>query len=444
MRGGTEGEGIQQEAELLVRLGVGQTHDVEDPLLNLPAVNTDRAATDLIAVAHHVVGVGECATRVGVERVHELGLGRGERMVHGSPGTRADSHVTRGLRLAGRLEQWGVKNPEEGPLRLVDELTAFADLQPRRTQQGPRGLDRTCREKDAVAIVGAGVLGQTLALALGQVLGDRPAEHTVLADQDIGQALGSALFGELLPGVELLARLRGATRHDDCADIRCLEHAEGGVFEEHRAVGELLTESQVWLVRAKARHGVRIGHPQHRRGDLVADETPERGRNRLTELEDVVLLDEAHLDVELGELRLTVGAEVLIAITTSDLVVALHASDHEELFEQLWALRQGVPGSGLQASRHQEVTGAFGGRAGQRGRLDLDKVSVGKNGTRSLVYLAAQANCRSGAGAAKVKVSVLEPRLLADGDALVDLERQRRSWAQHLELGRHHFDLTGR
>src|SRR4026209_2738612 len=42
VRGGAEGEGVQQEAELLLRLGLRQTHYLEDPLLDLPAVNTDR------------------------------------------------------------------------------------------------------------------------------------------------------------------------------------------------------------------------------------------------------------------------------------------------------------------------------------------------------------------------------------------------------------------
>ena len=191
------------------------------------------------------------------------------------------------------------------------------------------------------------MFGQPLTLALGQVLGDRPAQHSVLADEDIGQALGAALLGELLPGIKLLARLSGPPGHHDGADIRRLEDAERGVREELRAVGELLTEAQVRLVRAVARHRVRVGHPQHRSGDLVADELPHGGDDRLTELENVVLLDEAHLDVQLGELRLTVRAEVLVAVAAGDLVVALHAGDHQQLLEQLRALRKCVPGPGL-------------------------------------------------------------------------------------------------
>ncbi len=92
----------------------------------------------------------------------------------------------------------------------------------------------------------------------------------------------------------------------------------------------------------------------------------------------VVLVHEAHLDVELGELRLPVGAEVLVPVAARDLVVALHAGDHQQLLEQLRALRQGVPAAGLQPGRDQEVARALGGRPGQGRRLDLDEAVVGR------------------------------------------------------------------
>ena len=101
-----------------------------------------------------------------------------------------------------------------------------------------------------------------------------------------------------------------------------------------------------------------------------------RGHDGLGQLVEVLLVGEAHLDVELGELRLPVGAEVLVAVAAGDLVVALHAGDHEQLLEQLRRLRQGVPVAGLQAHRHEEVAGALGRRAGERRRLDVEEVAL--------------------------------------------------------------------
>ena len=76
-------------------------------------------------------------------------------------------------------------------------------------------------------------------------------------------------------------------------------------------------------------------------------------------------LDEGGLDVELGELGLAVGPQVLVAEAADDLVVALQAAHHQELLEELRALGQRVPGAALQAARHQEVARALGRRAGE-------------------------------------------------------------------------------
>ena len=81
--------------------------------------------------------------------------------------------------------------------------------------------------------------------------------------------------------------------------------------------------------------------------------------HRLGDLDDVVLLDEGHLEVELGELGLAVGAQVLVAEAAGDLVVALEAAHHQQLLVELRRLRQRVPGAGLDAARAR----------GSRGRL---------------------------------------------------------------------------
>ena len=60
-------------------------------------------------------------------------------------------------------------------------------------------------------------------------------------------------------------------------------------------------------------------------------------------LVDVLLLHERHLQVELRELGLAVGAEVLVAEAAGDLEVALVPADHQQLLEELRRLRQRVP-----------------------------------------------------------------------------------------------------
>jgi hypothetical protein len=62
---------------------------------------------------------------------------------------------------------------------------------------------------------------------------------------------------------------------------------------------------------------------------------PEPTDDRLADVHHVALVDKGHLDVELGELRLPIGPEVFVTEAPDHLVVPLHASDHEQLLEQL-------------------------------------------------------------------------------------------------------------
>ena len=80
----------------------------------------------------------------------------------------------------------------------------------------------------------------------------------------------------------------------------------------------------------------------------------------LDERHDRRLVDEAHLEVELGELRLAVAAQVLVAEAAGDLEVAVDARDHQQLLELLRALGQRVDGARLEPARDDEVARALG------------------------------------------------------------------------------------
>ena len=114
--------------------------------------------------------------------------------------------------------------------------------------------------------------------------------------------------------------------------------------------------------------------------------------------------------------------------------------DHQQLLEQLRALRQGVPAAGLQPRGHQEVAGALGRGAGQGRRLDLDEAVVVEHVAGGLVDLAAQPDRGGGPAAAQVEVAVAQPRLLPTSppfcDGVVDRERQHRAGVEHLDVAR--------
>ena len=156
------------------------------------------------------------------------------------------------------------------------------------------------------------------------------------------------------------------------------------------------------------------------------------------------MVDEAHLDVELGELGLPVGAEVFVAKAARDLEVALHAGHHEQLLEQLRRLRQRVPVARLQAHRHQEVARALGRRAGEVRRLDLDEPVPRHHLAGHPVGLRPHPQRPRRTFTPQVEVAVLQPRLFVDVGRADNREGQRRGLGQHLEFGGHYLDLAGR
>ncbi len=89
--------------------------------------------------------------------------------------------------------------------------------------------------------------------------------------------------------------------------------------------------------------------------------------------EDVVLVDEGHLDVDLRELGLAIEAQILVAEALHDLEVPVEAGDHEELLEELRALGERVELAGVQAARDEEVARAARRVLHHEGRLELEE-----------------------------------------------------------------------
>ena len=67
---------------------------------------------------------------------------------------------------------------------------------------------------------------------------------------------------------------------------------------------------------------------------------------------DVLFVYEGHFQVELSELRLTVCTQIFIAEATSDLEVFFITSNHQDLFEDLWRLRQRVECTSIYTGRN--------------------------------------------------------------------------------------------
>ena len=132
--------------------------------------------------------------------------------------------------------------------------------------------------------------------------------------------------------------------------------------------------------------------------------------------EDGGHLREGDFEVDLGEVGLTIGAEVFVAEAAGDLEVAVEAGDHEDLLEDLRRLRQREEVAGVDAAGDEVVARAFGGGAGEERRFDLEEAVVGEVVADGAGDLVAQREVVLQLGAAEVEVAVLEADLfVGDG-----------------------------
>ena len=172
-------------------------------------------------------------------------------------------------------------------------------------------------------------------------------------------------------------------------------------------------EAQVRLVRAVPGHRLRVRHAPERPRHLDADHA-ERGGQRAFDhaRRPVSGRGERHLEVDLRELELPVGAQVLVAEAARDLHVAVHPGNHQDLLEDLRRLRQREELAGMHAARHEEVARALRRRLGQDRRLDLPESLVVEVVPQRQGDAVAQPDVALQPGPAQIEIAVLEPRLL--------------------------------
>ena len=294
------------------------------------------------------------------------------------------------------LEHREIDDPGELEPVLVDEL----ELLPHFRAREPREFGELVRiardEERRVARLEPELNADRLGSLRADVVGDRTApahsarlrvgrERRLVAgaveEQDVAEA---RLALALRPGVHPVGEgaLAAARRRDrpDLVLRRLQEPREDLEPRAAEALGDILHDdrvAQVRLVGAVFAHGLGVGDARPGRGRhrLAAGEFLEHAADdRLHRREHVLLLDEAHLDVELVEFaRQAVGARVLVAEAGRDLEIAVEARHHQELLVLLRRLRQRVELARMQARGHEKVARALGARCGQDRRLELEE-----------------------------------------------------------------------
>ena len=389
---------------------------MEHLALQIRVVDAQGASAQFQAIEHQVVGLGAGGGQGGgplAGVVAQVGrVGGAEGMVQG----------LEPVLLGVELEHREIHHPQEVPGAVL--LVGGDQIQlPGQVLAHPieglvhRGRVAGAKQQQG-ARLGTGALQQFGLDRLREVVFDGAdgVDLTAIPHPDEGQPPRTSRLGfaeHIAAGLDphvadrLIAALHGDALHRAPRGHRAGEHLEAHVFDQVAHGGELHAVAGVGPIGAEAIHGLMPGEAREGPGQINPfDGLPDAGDQGFVELEDLLLIHEAHLDVQLGEFRLAIGPEVFIAEAAGHLVVALDAAHHQELLEQLGGLGQGKPFAAANPRRHQVVAGALRGGAGEDGGFHLDEALVLQVAAGGLDGLGPQPQVAVHALAAQIQIAV--------------------------------------
>ena len=418
--------------------------DLEGAIHDLGHMVADRAGTQLQPVAHDVVLIAQHRQRV--LRVERL-----------KPALRHRERVVREIQRLFLVVPFIHREIDDpGELELVFPSVV-------RLQLGPDHVARLARDGCELARVAgeeergvAGLEAKLDAQRLGALGADVFRQRAgalkraaFLAPEDIPHPRQPFL---LRPGIHPVAERAGAAAGGgDGADLAAARDDLGEDLEARVAevVGDDLhldRVAQVGLVGAVFQQRLGVGDAREflRHRPPAAELLEHAPHHRFDHLKHVLLLDEAHLHVELVELaRRAVGAGVFVAETGRDLEIAVEARDHRQLLELLRRLRQGVEFSGVQARGHEEVARALGAGRGQDRGLIFGKALFGHAAAQGRDHLRAQHDVAVQGLAAQVEEAVFQPHVLGIVRLAEHRDGQLLGLRQHGDRLRIDLDLAG-
>ena len=188
---------------------------------------------------------------------------------------------------------------------------------------------------------------------------------------------------------------------------------------------ELHAKTQVRLVAAIFANGILVKHVRKWRDGFDSCYRAGAHHHGFDHIKNIFLAWKGHFHVQLRELGLAVGAQILIAKTLHDLKVAVQAADHQDLLKNLRRLRQGVKLAVMHAAGNQIIASAFRRGARQHGRFDFEKAQLVHGPANFQKYFVAQRQIAIWPRPAQIEVAVAQPRLLSGIDVVFDLKRRR-------------------
>ena len=276
------------------------------------------------------------------------------------------------------------------------------------------------------------------------------AKEELVCSAHPGNALGTAALGVFHQFVNVLTghTVCRILQHDGADGAACLqstgEHGEAAVLDCVGKIADLHAEADIGLIGAVALHDLFVGISGNGHGKIHVHSLKEQSVDiALRHGQNVFHVHEAHLQVDLGELRLTVCTEILVAEATGDLHVAVKARNHGQLLVQLRRLGQSVEGAGMYAGGNQVVSCALGSGADEVRGLDLDKAVLIEIVTGDLRHAVTEHQILLQLTAAEIQIAVLQADVLGSLAVVHDLKGRHLALAQDLHGIRIDLHLAG-
>ena len=167
-------------------------------------------------------------------------------------------------------------------------------------------------------------------------------------------------------------------------------------------------------------------------------------RHSLKHIQDILLLYERHLAVNLGKLRLTIGAKVLVAEAFYDLEITIKTADHQQLFQNLRALRQGVERTRIHAAGYYEIASSLRSGIHQNGCFNLQEALFVQVTTYLKGHFVSQLQVLPDAGTTQIQVAILHSQVIAAIRLVLNGKRRCYSRIKHVEFRHVNLYLAGR
>jgi len=204
-------------------------------------------------------------------------------------------------------------------------------------------------------------------------------------------------------------------------------------FHDVHQLDELHAETQIRFIATILFHSILPSHTHKRLLELdTTDYLKQMFRHALEHIQDILLLHEAHLTVDLRELRLAIRTQILVTETFYDLEITVETGNHQQLLQGLWRLRQSVELSRVHTGRNHEVTGTLRGRIYKNRSLYLQETLLIQIAANLERHSMTKFQILTNASTTQVQITIFHTQVITAICLLLDRERRGKRSVQDI------------